>query len=55
MILVQAFNSGLNMAGVSQYWQYVARAALLFGSLAIDLYLKRNRQNKLLADIMKNL
>ena len=55
VILVQAFNSGLNMAGVSQYWQYVARAALLFGSLAIDFYRQRNRQKKLLADSMKNL
>ena len=42
-------------AGVSQYWQYVARAALLFGSLAIDFYRQRNRQKKLLADSMKNL
>ena len=40
---------------VSQYWQYVARAALLFGSLAIDFYRQRNRQKKLLADSMKNL
>ena len=55
VILVQAFNSGLNMAGVSQYWQYVARAALLFGSLAIDFYRQRNRQKRLLADRMKNL
>lgn len=55
VILVQAFNSGLNMAGVSQYWQYVARAALLFGSLAIDFYRQRSRQKKLLADSMKNL
>ena len=55
VILVQAFNSGLNMAGVSQYWQYVARAALLFGSLAIDFYRQRNRQKRLLADSMKNL
>ena len=43
------------MAGVSQYWQYVARAALLFGSLAIDFYRQRNRQKRLLADSMKNL
>lgn len=55
VILVQAFNSGLNMCGVSQYWQYVARGALLFGSLAIDFYRQRSRIKKLLADSMKNL
>lgn len=55
VLLVQAFNSGLNMIGVSQYWQYVARGALLFGSLAIDFYRQRAREKRLLADSMKNL
>lgn len=55
VLLVQAFNSGLNMINVSQYWQYVARGALLFGSLAIDFYRQRIRNKKLLADSMKNL
>ena len=55
VLLVQAFNSGLNMIGVSQYWQYVARGALLFGSLAIDFYRQQAREKKLLADSMKNL
>lgn len=55
VLLVQAFNSGLNMIGVSQYWQYVARGALLFGSLAIDFYRQRVREKRLLADSMKNL
>jgi ribose transport system permease protein len=53
--LVQAFNAGLNMAQVSPYWQYVARGALLIGSLTIDYYRQRRREQKLLADSMKNL
>ena len=55
VLLVQAFNSGLNKIGVSQYWQYVARGVLLFGSLAIDFYRQRARMKRLLADSMKNL
>ena len=49
------FNSGLNMVGVSSYWQYVARGMLLFASLAIDFYRQRSRTKKLLADSMKAL
>lgn len=55
VLLVQAFNSGLNMIGVSQYWQYVARGALLFGSLAIDFYRQRANEKRLLADSMKHM
>ncbi|HIU87416.1 MAG TPA: ABC transporter permease [Candidatus Avilachnospira avistercoris] len=55
VILVQAFNSGLNMVGISSYWQYVARGLLLFASLAIDFYRQQSRAKKLLADSMKNL
>lgn len=55
VLLVQAFNSGLNMVNVSSYWQYVARGLLLFASLAIDFYRQRTRAKKLLADSMKNL
>ena len=55
VLLVQAFNSGLNMIGVSQYWQYVARGVLLFGSLAIDYYRQVAREKRLLADSMKHL
>ena len=55
VLLVQAFNSGLNMVGVSSYWQYVARGMLLFASLAIDFYRQRSRTKKLLADSMKAL
>ena len=55
VLLVQAFNSGLNMVGVSSYWQYVARGMLLFASLAIDFYRQRSRARRLLADSMKAL
>ena len=55
VLLVQAFNSGLNMINVSSYWQYVARGILLFGSLAIDFYRQRSRAKRLLADSMKSL
>ncbi len=55
VLLVQAFNSGLNMVGVSSYWQYVARGMLLFASLAIDFYRQRSRTKRLLADSMKAL
>lgn len=55
VLLVQAFNSGLNMAQVSSYWQYVARGLLLFASLAIDVYRQNSHQKRLLADTMKNM
>lgn len=55
VLLVQAFNSGLNMAQVSSYWQYVARGLLLFASLAIDVYRQRSREKRLLADTMKHM
>lgn len=55
VLLVQAFNSGLNMVGVSSYWQYVARGMLLFTSLAIDFYRQRARLKQILADSMKSL
>lgn len=55
VLLVQAFNAGLNMAQVDSYWQYVARGLLLFASLAIDFYRQRSREKKLLADTMKNM
>lgn len=54
VLLVQAFNSGLNMAGVSQYWQFVAKGILLLGSLGLDYFRQMRRQKKLLADVMKN-
>ena len=55
VLLVQAFNSGLNMAQVSSYWQYVARGLLLFTSLAIDYYRQVSHQKRLLADTMKHM
>ena len=55
VLLVQAFNSGLNMAQVSSYWQYVARGLLLFASLAIDVYRQRSHEKRLLADTMKHM
>ena len=53
--LVQAFNSGLNMAQISPYWQFVARGMLLLASLSIDFFRQRARERKLLADSMRNL
>jgi len=55
ILLVQFFNSGLNMANVSQYWQFVAKGLLLLGSLALDYYRQVAIEKKLLADTMKNL
>lgn len=55
VLLVQAFNSGLNMANVSQYWQYIAKGLLLLGSLSLDFYRQRMREKQLLTDAMKNL
>lgn len=55
VLLVQAFNSGLNMAQVSSYWQYVARGLLLFASLAIDYYRQVSHEKRLLADTMKQM
>ena len=55
VLLVQAFNSGLNMANVSQYWQFVAKGFLLLGSLSLDFYRQKMREKRLLADAMKNL
>lgn len=55
VLLVQAFNSGLNMAGVSQYWQYVAKGVLLLGSLGLDFYRQKARNKKLMKEAMKNL
>ena len=48
VLLVQAFNSGLNMIGVSQYWQYVARGALLLFALTSDYIRKQNHERQLL-------
>ncbi len=54
VLLVQSFNSGLNMANVSQYWQFVAKGLLLLGSLALDHYRQVAREKRLLADAMKH-
>ena len=55
VILLQAFNTGLTMVGVSTFWQYVARGSLLLAALVFDYVRKVNREKKLLADSMKNI
>ena len=49
VFLIQAFNSGLNMVGISQFWQYVARGALLLFALTTD-YIRKERKNKALLE-----
>ena len=49
VILLQAFNTGLTMVGVSTFWQYVARGSLLLAALVFDYVRKVNREKKLLA------
>lgn len=48
VLLIQSFNTGLTMVGVSSFWQYVARGALLLGALATDYLRKKNSEKKLL-------
>ena len=55
VILLQAFNTGLTMVGVSTFWQYVARGSLLLAAMVFDYVRKVNREKKLLADSMKNI
>ena len=55
VILLQAFNTGLTMVGVSTFWQYVARGSLLLAALVFDYVRKVSRAEKVLADSMKNM
>ena len=54
VLLIQSFNTGLTMVGVSSFWQYVARGALLLGALTTDYIRKTNADKKLLAESKKN-
>ncbi|WP_317855550.1 ABC transporter permease [Chakrabartyella piscis] len=53
MLLLQGFNTGLNMIGVQIFWQEVAQGTLLVIALAFDYYRKRMRDKKLLAESME--
>lgn len=52
MLVLQGFNTGLNMVGVQTFWQDVAQGALLVVALAFDFYRKRNRDKHALAESM---
>lgn len=54
VLLIQSFNTGLTMVGVSSFWQYVARGALLLGALTTDYVRKTNAQKRLLIESKKN-
>ncbi len=54
VILIQSFNTGLTMVGVSSFWQYVARGSLLLAALTTDYLRKTNAEKKLLAASKKN-
>jgi len=54
IILIQSFNTGLTMVGVSSFWQYVARGALLLFALTSDYIRKQRRDKELLEASMKN-
>lgn len=49
VFLIQAFNSGLSMIGMSTFWQYIARGALLLFALTTD-YIRKERKNKALLE-----
>ena len=49
VFLIQAFNSGMSMIGMSTFWQYVARGGLLLFALTTD-YIRKERKNKALLE-----
>ena len=57
VILIQAFNTGLNMAGIpnANFWQYVGKGALLLIALSADYVRSVNARKRLLADSKNNL
>lgn len=55
VLLIQSFNTGLTMAQVQTFWQYVARGILLLIALGIDRYTTKNRQREMLAESMRNM
>ena len=56
VLLIQSFNTGLNMAGIpnANFWQYVGKGALLLIALAADYIRKVNNEKRLLAESKKN-
>lgn len=54
VLLIQSFNTGLTMMGVSSFWQYVARGVLLFTALTIDFVRKTNAEKKMLEASKRN-
>jgi len=52
VLILQGFNTGLIMANVPSFWQFVARGFLLLIALAFDYYRKLSRDKKILADSM---
>lgn len=54
VLILQGFNTGLIMANVPVFWQYVARGLLLLVALAFDYLRKQSREKKLLEESLKN-
>ena len=56
VILIQSFNTGLNMAGIpnANFWHYVGKGALLLIALSADFIRQKNTQKRLLAESKKN-
>lgn len=54
MVILQGFNTGMNMVGLQTFWQEVAKGLLLVAALAMDFYRKKSREKKLLEESKKN-
>lgn len=56
VILIQSFNTGLNMAGIpnANFWLYVGKGALLLIALTADFVRQINTKKRMLAESKKN-
>lgn len=54
MLILQGFNTGMNMVGLQTFWQEVAKGLLLVVALAFDFYRKKTRERRLLEESKKN-
>lgn len=54
MLILQGFNTGMNMVGLQTFWQEVAKGLLLVAALTMDFYRKRSREKKLLEESKRN-
>ena len=54
MLILQGFNTGMNMVGLQTFWQEVAKGALLVVALAFDFYRKKSREKRLLEESKRN-